>query len=45
MKALAGWLNGNRPGILAKKADAPARWAALPEEERQKLTLLETDSK
>jgi hypothetical protein len=40
-----GWLNGNRPSILTKKAEALAKWTALPEDEKNKLTLLETDGK
>ncbi len=40
-----GWLNGNRPSILTKKAEALAKWNTLPEEEKKKLTLLETDGK
>ena len=40
-----GWLNGNRPSIATKKAEALAKWNALPEAEKKKYTLLETDSK
>ena len=40
-----GWLNSNRPSIASKKAEALAKWNALPEAEKKKLTLLETDSK
>lgn len=40
-----GWLNGNRPSILSKKAEALAKWGSLPEDEKNKLTLLETDGK
>ena len=40
-----GWLNSNRASITSKKAEALAKWNALPEEEKRKLTLLETDGK
>lgn len=40
-----GWLNGNRTSVMAKKAEALAKWNALPEEEKKKFTLLETDGK
>jgi hypothetical protein len=40
-----GWLNGNRQSINEKKAEALAKWNALPDEEKKKLTLLETDSR
>jgi hypothetical protein len=41
----AGWLNGNRPSVLAKKAEALAAWEKLPPAEKEKLTLQETDGK
>lgn len=40
-----GWLNGNRQSVMAKKAEALAKWNAMPEDEKKKFTLLETDSK
>jgi hypothetical protein len=40
-----GWLNSNRASITSKKAEALAKWNALPEDEKRKLTLLETDGK
>ena len=40
-----GWLNGNRQSINQKKADALAQWNKLPDDEKKKLTLLESDSK
>ena len=40
-----GWLNANRASITTKKAEALTKWNALPEEEKRKLTLLETDGK
>lgn len=40
-----GWLNGNRPSITTKKAEALAKWNALPDAEKKKYTLLETDGK
>jgi hypothetical protein len=40
-----GWLNANRDSVAAKKEEALKSWNAMPEAERAKYTLQESDGK
>jgi hypothetical protein len=44
-QAAEGWLNGNRDSVNTKKLAALEKWKTMPDDEKRKLTLLETDAR